>query len=182
MHTADNPNFVLNFGSFWSNIFQVSMSNPPLRVSSEVVHLAQNTSSRPAGLVPGSMEGAYEFQWKGFYYLFFSSGNCCNELGDGLAPPGDEYKVMICRSSEYGGSFVDQSGKDCLTQNGGTVVLESHHDVYAPGGQGVMFDPNLQSVVMYYHFVRPSVSYMYDDFFFGWNKLDFSSGWPVVVA
>lgn len=182
MHSADNPNFVLNFGSFWQNIFQVSMTNPPLRVSGEAIHLAQNTSARPAGLVAGSMEGSYEFQWKGFYYLFFSSGNCCNELGDGLAPPGEEYKVMVCRSSESGGGFVDQSGRDCLTGNGGTLVLGSHGDVYAPGGQGVMFDPNLQSVVMYYHFVRPSVSYTYDQFFFGWNKLDFSSGWPIVVA
>lgn len=62
------------------------------------------------------------------------------------------------------------------------MVLSSHGNVYAPGGQGVLYDPNLGSPVIYYHYVNPSVSYSYDDFYFGWNRLDFSSGWPVVVA
>jgi arabinan endo-1,5-alpha-L-arabinosidase len=47
---------------------------------------------------------------------------------------------------------------------------------------GVMYDPNLDSVVLYYHYAKPSVGYAFGDFFFGYNKLDFSGGWPVVVA
>lgn len=185
-HGGANP--VLNFGSFWQNIFQVPMQNPPLKVSGGVTHIAQNTTTRPAGLVSGSMEGSYEFWWNGYTYLFFSSGNCCNQPANAtnpdqhLAPPGEEYHIMVCRSSQTSGGFVDQQGRDCLTGNGGTMVLGSHDDVYAPGGQGVMYDPNLRSPVVYYHYVRPSVSYQYDDFFFGWNKLDFSTGWPVVVS
>ncbi|KAK4495827.1 hypothetical protein PRZ48_013095 [Zasmidium cellare] len=176
---AQSP--VLNFGSFWQNIFQLPMNNPPLTVASTTpTHLAQNTTARPAGLVTGSMEGAYEFAWNGYTYLFFSSGNCCNDADD-LAPPGEEYHIMVCRSSSPSEAFVDQQGRDCLTGNGGTMVLGSHGDVYAPGGQGVMYDPNLKTPVVYYHYVKPSVSYAYDDFFFGWNKLDFSNGWPVVV-
>ncbi|KAF4030196.1 Glycosyl hydrolases family 43 [Phytophthora infestans] len=35
--------------------------------------------------------------------------------------------------------FVDKDGVDC-TKGGGTVVLESHDNVYGPGGQGVYDD------------------------------------------
>jgi arabinan endo-1,5-alpha-L-arabinosidase len=47
---------------------------------------------------------------------------------------------------------------------------------------GVMYDPNLDCVVMYYHYVKPSVGYAFEQYFFGYNKLDFSGGWPAVVA
>jgi hypothetical protein len=46
-----------------------------------------------------------------------------------------------CRSKTPTGNFKDKEGKDCATQNGGTLVLGSHGDVYAPGGQGVFWDP-----------------------------------------
>lgn len=170
------------FGSFWSNIWQTPMSPDLLSITGELTHIAQNTTHRGNGLVDGSMEGAYTFAWNGYEYLFLSSGNCCDAPLN-LPPPGEEYKVMVCRrSSGQSGGFVDRQGRDCRTGNGGTLVLGSHGDVFAPGGQGVMYDPQRKAVVMYYHYVRPSVSYDYDDFFFGWSRLDFSSGWPVVVA
>lgn len=179
-HSAESE-FLLTFGSFWGQLFQVPLTNPPYHINGDIVHLAKNDSVRPAGLVSGSTEGSYIFQWNGFFYLFFSSGNCCNELEEGLAPLGEEYRVMVCRSLQPNGGFVDRLGRDCLTQNGGSLILASHDDVYAPGGQGVFWDPQQNSVVMYYHYVKNSVSYSYDEFFFGWNKLDFVGGWPVVV-
>ena len=87
---------------------------------------------------------------------------------------------MVCRSQHPSGPFYDKLGRSCLSENGGTVVLESHGDVFAPGGQGVLFDPGHRAVVMYYHYVKPSVGYEYENFWFGWNALDFGSGWPVV--
>ena len=181
-----NAPFYMNFGSFWEDIFQIPMANPPLTVQGELIHLEQNTTARPNNLAPGPSEGPFMF-WhdldgQEYYYLFFSSGNCCNEpdTEQGLAPPGEEYKIMACRSDNPNGGFVDRDGVPCL-QNGGSLVLASHDDVYAPGGQGVMVDP-VQGFVLYYHYVKPSVGYAYEQFFFGYNKLDFSSGWPVVVA
>ncbi|KAM3421399.1 Arabinan endo-1,5-alpha-L-arabinosidase [Cercospora zeina] len=183
LYAYDANRLALNFGSFWENIFQLPIQNPPLRVEAAgpLQHLSRNTTARPQGLSIGAQEGAYMFFWQGWHYLFFSAGNCCNTADD-LAPAGEEYHILVCRSQDQSGGFMDQGGRDCLTQNGGTLVLAGHDDVYAPGGQGVMWDAREGSVVMYYHYVRPSVSYDYDNFFFGWSKLDFSSGWPVVVA
>ena len=169
---------LMSFGSYFDNIYQVSVAETAPTVAGSIKHLEQNTTNN------GPSEGSYLFQQEldgeNYYYLFFSSGACCNSPPS-LAPAGDEYKIMVCRSDRPSGGFVDQAGHDCLTQNGGTLVLGSHGDVYAPGGQGVMYDPAQGSVVVYYHYVKPSVGYGYDQFYFGFNKLDFSSGWPVVI-
>lgn len=183
-HYNDDAPFYLSFGSYWTNIWQVPMATPPLTVSGDAVHLEYNTSA-----VSAPDEGSYQFWWEvdgtDYYYLFFSDGACCDtpSSAGGLPSDGDAYKVMVCRSTSPTGGFVDQDGVSCL-EAGGTLVLagSSANDVYAPGGQGVFYDPNQDSVVMYYHYVKPSVGYDGTQFQFGWNKLDFSSGWPVVVS
>ncbi|KAI4150548.1 MAG: hypothetical protein LQ340_004012 [Diploschistes diacapsis] len=199
----------LSFGSYWDDIYQIAMANPPLTIApgANPVHLEQNTTARPNNLPTGPEEGSFQFWWpvngQTYYYLFFSAGDCC-DMPPNLPPPGEEYKVMVCRSESPMGRFVDQNGVDCLTGNGGTIVLESHDNVYAPGGEGVIYDPGQNSVVMYYHYgesflccvgvsvyeglvltgdaVNPSIGYDQNSFQFGWNKLDFSSGWPVVTS
>ncbi|KAK4547494.1 hypothetical protein LTR36_001151 [Oleoguttula mirabilis] len=177
----------LTWGSFWTDIWQIEMANPPLKVlaGQEPLHLEQNTTARPQGRPTGPSEGSYQFRWtvggETYYYLFFSSGGCCNKPPN-LAPAGEEYKIMVCRSTSPTGPFVGQLGHSCLSQNAGTIVLQSHDDMFAAGGQGVMYDPNVKSVVVYYHYLKPSVGYDYDQFQFGWNKLNFDSGWPEVVA
>ena len=114
------------------------------------------------------------------FYLFFSSGRCCN-APDKLPPPGDEYKIMVCRSSSPTGPFVDDLDKPCL-ESGGKMVLGSHDDVYGPGGQGILYDEQLGMPVMYYHYMNHSTGYRVENVYFGWNRLSFESGWPVVVT
>ena len=151
---------LLSFGSYWDNIYQVPMSNPPLTIAPGPgpAHLEQNTTARPNSLPAGPCEGSYQFWWPvggtTYYYLFFSSGSCCNtpDGPGGLVPPGEEYKIMVCRSESPSGGFVDQNGVACVGGNGGTLVLASHDNVYAPGGQGVMYDPGQNSPVVYYHY------------------------------
>lgn len=169
------------FGSAWHDIYQTSLSG---------TYLSQASGTTPANVAYNSTgsieEGSYQFWWQNgsdkWYYLFFSSGACCN-TPPSLAAPGDEYKIMVCRSSSPTGPFSDQAGNNCLTGNGGTLVLGSHgSNVYAPGGQGVLYDPDIGRPVIYYHYVNPNIGYDYWQFQFGFNYLDFSSGWPVIVS
>lgn len=48
------------------------------------------------------------FEYGDYFYLFWSSGSCCSYDSDRPAP-GDEYKVMVCRSSSATGGFVSVS-------------------------------------------------------------------------
>ena len=137
---SDSSPIYLSFGSYCDDIFQTPMADPPLQATGDIVHLEQNTTARPDNLPTGPEEGSYQFWWTvagtDYFYLFWSSGTCCNTPPD-LVPAGEEYMVMVCRSTSPTGGFVDQNGVDCLTDNGGTIVLASHGDVYAPGGQGM---------------------------------------------
>jgi arabinan endo-1,5-alpha-L-arabinosidase len=152
--------FFMSFGSAWHGIYQTQLSSPPVSESdamgNSIDNIAYNSTQPVNGSGPAIVEGSFQFWWPQgetkYYYLFFSSGACCN-LRDSLAAPGDEYKVMVCRATSPTGPFSDQDGKSCLNGNGGTLVLGSHgENVYAPGGQGVIVDENTGRIALYYHY------------------------------
>ncbi|KAJ5297252.1 uncharacterized protein N7443_008145 [Penicillium atrosanguineum] len=163
--------YYMNFGSFWHDIYQVPMNSAATKTSSSSYNLAYNATGTH------SEEGSYMYKYGSYYYLFFSSGICCG-YDTSRPATGEEYKIKVCRSTSATGAFVDADGTAC-TNSGGTTVLASHSTVYGPGGQGVYDDPSL-GPVLYYHYVDTTVGYADGDKLFGWNAIDFSSGWPVV--
>ncbi|KFY47597.1 hypothetical protein V496_10546 [Pseudogymnoascus sp. VKM F-4515 (FW-2607)] len=187
---SEKESYLLSFGSFWQNIFQIPLRSPPLEVTNaKPTHLELNeTGELRHGENPS--EGAFQFMWqpkgvsKPLFYLFFSSGYCCV---NGSIDEGNEYKIMVCRSESASGPFVDKEGRSCLTENGGTLIYGTQRQssrgiVYAPGGQGVMYDKDVDggSVVLYYHYISGYTDVDHPGTF-GWNKLDFDrTGWPEV--
>ncbi|KAG6611158.1 arabinan endo-1 [Phytophthora cinnamomi] len=176
-YNAIDPNLIeadgdyyLTFGSYWQGIHQAHMRNPPFLSSSDPVQIGFTSDFEV-------LEGPFIFQHGDYYYLFMSKGKCCT-YDKTMPAKGKEYRILACRSSTVTGGFVDKDGVDC-TKDGGTVVLETHDDVYGPGGQGVYNDPKF-GPILYYHYVNITIGYADGDKRFGWNTIDFSSGWPVV--
>ncbi|TMW63236.1 hypothetical protein Poli38472_002177 [Pythium oligandrum] len=167
---VDGNNHYMTFGSFWKDIYQVKMAGPK-KITGSAVQVTYDPKF-------DSIEGAYVFKHGSYYYLFYSQGQCC-ALDTKRPAAGKEYKIKVCRSAKPTGGFVDKNGVSC-TNGGGTIVLESHDYVYAPGGQGVYQDP-IEGPIIYYHYVDTRRGYADGDKLFGWNKLSFSSGWPVVT-
>ncbi|KAK4145076.1 glycosyl hydrolase [Dichotomopilus funicola] len=161
-------NYFLTFGSFWNGIHRVRVT--PTQTHGSVYQVAFDPSDT-------AMEGPTVFKNGDYYYLFFSKGSCCGYDANRPAA-GKEYRIMVCRSSAATGPFADKNGKSCQS-GGGTLVLGSHDWVYGPGGQGVYQDPT-NGPVLYYHYVDTRIGYADGQKKFGWNKIDFSSGWPVV--
>ncbi|KAK6385274.1 hypothetical protein LTR65_009315 [Meristemomyces frigidus] len=178
-YNAIDPNLIVvdgtnyfTFGSFWADIFQTTLASDALAWSGGAPHNLELNATAPQ-----PSEGSYVYQYGAYFYLFFSSGSCCGYDTDRPAP-GDEYKIMVCRSEEVTGGYVDAHGTAC-THSGGTLVLGSHGVVYGPGGQGVYDDPTY-GPVLYYHYVDTTIGYADADKLLGINQIDFSSGWPVV--
>ncbi|KAJ5749377.1 uncharacterized protein N7511_011073 [Penicillium nucicola] len=167
----DGGTYYMNFGSFWHDIYQAPMNSAATKVASSSYNVAYDSSGTHA------VEGSYMYKYGSYYYLFYSAGICCG-YDTSLPASGAEYKIKVCRSTSATGAFVDKSGTAC-TSGGGTVVLESHGTVYGPGGQGVFTDPTY-GPVLYYHYVDTTIGYADSQKLFGWNAIDFSSGWPVV--
>ncbi|KAH0355146.1 putative arabinan endo-1,5-alpha-L-arabinosidase A, partial [Aureobasidium melanogenum] len=166
--------YLMNFGSFWHDIYQVEMNTTPNTVNSKAGG-AYNTIFKPAGT--HDIEGSYMINHNGGYYMFFSEGICCN-LDKNRPAAGQEYKIKVCRSNSATGGFVDQTGKSC-TNGGGTLVLPSHGNIYAPGGQGVYNDP-VMGWILYYHYVDTNIGYADGQKLFGVNKIKWVNGWPTV--
>lgn len=178
-YNAIDPNLIevsgayyLNFGSYWQGIYQAPMRNPPI-LSSKSPYQVGFTGDYQV------LEAAYMFHYGKYYYLFTSKGQCCN-LDKSRPASGKEYRILVCRSSSAAGGFVDKNGVDCRA-GGGTVVRASEGYYYAPGGQGVYDDPKY-GPVLYYHYVDTRIGYADGDKRFGWNTLDFSSGWPTISS
>ncbi|KAI0769077.1 glycoside hydrolase family 43 protein [Trametes elegans] len=172
---------VLTFGKFpWafpSDIYQVNLGSNFQTVSGSATQVSFNSTN------PQPEEGAFVWKHGNFYYLFFSSGLCCGFDANALPPAGNEYKVFVGRSSSAHGPFLDKSGRD-LRQTGGTLVLASHGNVYAPGGQSIFTDSKSGKDVFVYHYVPVKSAKPYSDEFatLGLNAIDWSSGWPVLMS
>ena len=97
------------------------------------------------------------------------------------------------RASSAAGPYTDADGV-ALTSGGGTLVLETHDQIFGPGGQDVWEDDDGPILVYrechfatYLSSSRRAHACLSTDYytnagsFLGINRLDFSSGWPVVA-
>jgi arabinan endo-1,5-alpha-L-arabinosidase len=151
---SESDPIYFTFGSYWSGVHQLTLNSPNSLMAfdgqvSDIQTLITNTTANYA-----VVEGATTWKHDTFYFVFFSVGKCCNKAPY-LAPPGDEYHIAVCRAKSVTGPYFDRDGKDCQMQNGGTTILASHGDVYAPGGQGVMTYEGKD--VMYYHYGKSAL-------------------------
>ncbi|KAH0586151.1 hypothetical protein H2248_007416 [Termitomyces sp. 'cryptogamus'] len=156
----DGSNWYLSLGSFWTGIkLEILSSSTGKPSSSAVTSLAQRTANN------GAIEASTIYKFGNFYYLFSSWDLCCQGTSS-------TYNIRVGRSTSPTGGYVDQAGVSLLN-GGGTLVLGSHDNIIGPGGQDIMTD--VDGPILVYHYYTPSGSFL------GINRLDFSSGWPVVV-
>ncbi|KAI0701658.1 glycoside hydrolase family 43 protein [Earliella scabrosa] len=176
-HIMDANGIKLTFGSYWDGIFQIPMLN----------------ASAPAQAPPGThiaghsgraAEGAtiYKPPSSPYYFAFFSDGITPFVGATERPPPGREYKVLVGRGTSPSGPFYGKLGNPItanLNPPTGSLVLGSHDNIYAPGGQSVYHDPVSNRDIIVYHYI-PNDKFGGPSYL-GINYLDFSSGWPVLV-
>lgn len=155
----ENDDFFLSWGSYWEDIYQsaatIDTATHQVTLSSTETQIAYDPTYDGA-----YVEGSFIYPHGDYYYLFLSVGMCCT-YGTSTTPPasGIPYHVNVCRSNTGAvGPYYDANGTSCL-DGGGTTILASHDEVYAPGGQGVFNDP-IFGDVLYYHYcmLAPSPS------------------------
>ena len=80
------------------------------------------------GSESGAIEAPFVIQKDGWYYLFVSWDRCCRGVGS-------TYKVLVGRSREATGPYLDRAGQS-LAHGGGTLVVEGfgESDRWAAGG------------------------------------------------
>ena len=141
--TLVDGTYYLSFGSYWDDIMQVTFDSTATTIDGT---LSQRIY-QPSGT--HQVEACFPYEYDGYFYMFWSEGQA-NRYTTAKPASGGEYKVRVCRSSAIDGTYTDENGTSCL-EGGGNYVLESHGNVYGPGGQGIFDDPTY-GTIMYYRY------------------------------
>ncbi|KAJ7091299.1 glycosyl hydrolase [Mycena crocata] len=164
---STDPVNYLTFGSYWTGIYGIQI-NPTTMLpvaGATLDHLAQRTNgAAPAGGA-ASEEAPVIMKYGNWWYLF-TSWNSDNEY----------YQVRVARSSAHNGGYAGSAGLSALT-NGGGLILDRHDAVLGPGGQDTFVNDN-GDVYLVYHYKIGSPGAL--KFQIGLNRMNMSSGWPVV--
>jgi arabinan endo-1,5-alpha-L-arabinosidase len=136
---AIDPNIVVDnrgtawmtFGSFWSGIKLVKLdpSWTAIAKPQEWYSIAKRERSvllNDTNPGPAAIEGPFIFRKADYYYLFVSWDFCCRGKNS-------NYKIMVGRSRDVKGPYLDKDGKD-MTEGGGTLLLAGDKDWPGRGG------------------------------------------------
>ena len=115
----------MSFGSFWSGLKLVKLNKDwtGLAEPQEWHAIASRTSGEAAATEkagPGEIEAPFIFKRGEYYYLFVSFGLCCKKADS-------TYHVMVGRSKEVAGPYLDKNGVD-MVKGGGSLVIAGDKD------------------------------------------------------
>lgn len=130
-------------------------------------------------LAGDAFEGPYITKQDGYYYLWLSSGSCC----DGHS---SDYKVVVGRSGTFTGPYYDPNGTDLRDVNCwgcGYTFLGGDGRFAGPGHNSIANDPHGDDWIVYHAYDKndseticggtPRRSLMID-------KVNYSNGWPSI--
>lgn len=116
---------VFVWGSYWGGIHFTQLDPETGKFLNDPADISI-IAARPNHAI----EGAYIVKKDGFYYMFVSFDSCC----DGAE---STYRVMVGRSDNIAGPYVDQAGKP-MTEGGATLVLSNNDNWRGPGHNSVL--------------------------------------------
>jgi len=138
MWNAIDPNMVededgtvwMSFGSFWNGLKLVKMDEDLISIArpEEWHTIARRERSFDIpNEDPGdaALEAPFIFKKHGYYYQFLSWDLCCR--GEKST-----YKVVVGRSKDVTGPYLDKDGQD-LNRGGGTLVVKGNENWYGAG-------------------------------------------------
>jgi len=161
-HVAEDGARTLIWGSF-NGIHAVALSADGTEPVGEPVRLADSR-----------FEAAYVHERDGFYYLFLSSGSCCEGASS-------TYTTWVGRSEALLGPYVDDRGSD-LRYGGGRVVLYQNESWVGPGHNTVVTDDAGTDWIVY-HAIKPGNAVLRSGATRRpvlMDKVEWRDGWPVV--
>jgi arabinan endo-1,5-alpha-L-arabinosidase len=119
--------WLLFWGSYWSGLKVVEVDpatgNPKSDAKIKAVAARPDVASH-------AIEAPFVIFHDGFYYLFASWDACCDGADS-------TYKVVVGRSREATGPYVDADGRPML-EGGGTILLANSDRWRGPGHNGVI--------------------------------------------
>ena len=157
----DNGKKYLFWGSF-RGIFGILLSDDGLSIAK---------GSSKFQIAGQGTEGTYIHKRDGYFYLFVSTGTCCEGISS-------TYKVMVGRSENLMGPYYDQQGRS-LFESIGTVFLQGNAFVAGPGHNSEFItDDNGDDWVLYHGYLKENPELSRILFI---DKVYWENGWPHIL-
>ncbi|MGC4100953.1 family 43 glycosylhydrolase [Ferruginibacter sp.] len=168
----NNGDAWLNFGSFWGGIKQIPLTRDRLHVKGDTINVATIASRKTPEAIKdtgnNAIEAPFVFYKNGYYYLFASIDYCCRGAKS-------TYKMIVGRSKNINGPFVDKTGID-MDKGGGSILLRGDSNWYGVGHNAVASFDGVDYIVFHgYSAADGGRSKLRIE------KLQWQDGWPVVA-
>lgn len=182
--TDNKNNPYLSFGSFWDGLKIVKLSKDRLRVLGDTIHL-QTIASRktnpndqsnppavdnnPPDAGGNAIEAPFIFKKNGYYYLFASIDYCCKGVNS-------TYKMIVGRSRNVSGPYLDKAGKDMKTA-GGTLLMAGNKEWHGVGHNAVGHFDGADYLIYHGYDAKDNGKAKLQIKTLQWDK----QGWPLVA-
>ena len=160
-YIEDGGKKYLFFGSF-HGIYGVELT-------ADGLHVKQG--AKPREVAGTFMEATYIRRRGGYYYLFGSTGTCCEGARS-------TYRITIGRSKSLFGPYVDKAGQRLL-DNHYNILLDKDDSVLGPGHNAGLITDDAGKDYMFYHGFKASDP---DAGRVVWlSRIVWTDGWPSVM-
>ena len=160
-YIEDGGKKYLFFGSF-HGIYGVELT-------ADGLHVKQG--AKPREVAGTFMEATYIRRRGGYYYLFGSTGTCCEGARS-------TYRITIGRSKSLFGPYVDKAGQRLL-DNHYNILLDKDDSVLGPGHNAGLITDDEGNDYMFYHGFKASDP---DAGRVVWlSRIVWADGWPSVM-
>ena len=161
-YIEDGGKKYLFFGSF-HGIYGVELT-------ADGLHVKQG--AKPREVAGTFMEATYIRRRGGYYYLFGSTGTCCEGARS-------TYRITIGRSKSFFGPYVDKAGQRLL-DNHYNILLDKDDSVLGPGHNAGLITDDAGNDYMFYHGFKASDP---DAGRVVWlSRIVWTDGWPSVMT
>lgn len=144
VNVTDDGRVYLTWGSF-RGIYIVELTSDGLRVKNDDPTARKLLAGYDGGAWNGaSYEGAYIRKINTFYYLFLSTGTCCDGLNS-------TYKVVVARSENITGPYVDHTGVDMAGHVSMGSLVVDRNERFVGVGHNSLIEDDAGDIWIVYH-------------------------------
>lgn len=122
----------MNFGSFWDGLKLVKLTDDMMSVAQPEEWYSISRYPRTYANENNPTEAPFIMRHGNYYYLFVSFDYCCRGVES-------TYKVVVGRSKNVTGPYLDKDGVD-MAKGGGTLVIEGDGKQWAGVGHNAAYN------------------------------------------
>ncbi len=128
-------------------------------------------------IAAGDFEAVMMYKRDNYYYFFGSKGSCCEGAES-------TYHVLVARSENLFGPYVDKEGQEIVERGNGTLILEGNNKYKGPGHVSNIVKDKNGTEWIFYHAIdsqHGKLSNGTSRRMLMLDKINWEGNWPVIA-